>query len=73
MLLGLPWSGEAFVQGTDLVLRPKFVAERSIETQPDQLKDVAEKIKITIKNQDRLQLEAPGLNRSVNLNRLSQP
>lgn len=73
MLLGLPWSGEAFASGSDLVLKPRYVAERSIETQPEQIKTVATKIKITIKDRDRLLLDAPGLNQPVNLNRLSQP
>ncbi len=73
VLLGLPWSGEAFVSGDELSLKPAFVAERSLEAQPDQIKKVAANIKVTIQSQDRLQLTAPGITKPVNLNRLSQP
>lgn len=73
MLLGLPWSGEAFVTGTDLILKPKYVAERAIESQPDQLKTVAGAIKVSIKSPETLLLTAPGITNPVNLNRLSQP
>ncbi len=73
MLLGLPWSGESFVNGTELQLKPKYVAERSIESQPEQLKTVAAQIKVSIKNSDTLSITAPGITKPVNLNRLSQP
>lgn len=73
VLLGLPWSGEAFVNGTELQLKPQYVAERSIDSQPDQLKAVAEEIKVSIKSPDTLSITAPGITKPVNLNRLSQP
>lgn len=73
MLLGLPWTGEAFIDGTELKLKTTYVAERSIESQPDQLKRVIKEIKVIIKSQETLVLTAPGITKPVNLNRLSQP